>query len=444
MIKKTDKQNLGLLSVISIGIGGMVGGGIFAVLGLASELAGGGTPVSFLIAGIVALLTGYSYARLSVAYPSKGGTVIFIDRAFGIDLFTGSINNLLWLCYIITLALYAVAFGNYALTFFPDDMQTSLIKHILISAGILLPMLLNMFSSSLIGKTESYIVTVKIIILLLVIIAGFSGVNPSHFDKANWKPAIQIIGGGMIIFVAYEGFELIANAAENVRNYKTILPKAYYISIIFVILLYMAVAYVTIGSISPQQIVASQDFALAQAAKPSLGQTGFVLVAISAVLATLSAINATLYGAARLSYVIASEGELPVFLENKIWNQPLTGLLLTAGLSSLLANSVDLSDISTMASTGFLLIFAIVNAANFKLSNTIHSSRIISGLGFLLCISALVTLIVHTTEDTPVQLWVLLAMVLISIMIEASYIFFHDKLKTYRLNHDSKSIGNGE
>src|SRR5660398_207925 len=105
------KDNVSLLGAISIGIGGMVGGGIFAVLGLAVELSGGATPVAFLIAGIVALLTSYSYAKLSGAYPSKGGTVILIDKAFGIDFFTGSANNLLWVGYIVTLAWYANAFG---------------------------------------------------------------------------------------------------------------------------------------------------------------------------------------------------------------------------------------------------------------------------------------------------------------------------------------------
>jgi amino acid transporter len=105
------------LGAVSIGVGGMVDGGIFVVLGLAVELAGGAVPLSFIIAGIVALLTAYSYAKLSVSYPSKGGTVVFLDRAFGVDFFTGSANNLLWVGYIVTLALYAVAFGNYATTF---------------------------------------------------------------------------------------------------------------------------------------------------------------------------------------------------------------------------------------------------------------------------------------------------------------------------------------
>jgi amino acid transporter len=112
---KTEK--IGYWSVVSIGIGGMVGGGIFAVLGLAVLLAHGGTPIAFLIAGIVSLVTSYSYAKLSVRFPSEGGTVVFLDRAFGVDLFTGSMNSLLWLSYVVMLALYAYAFGSYGATF---------------------------------------------------------------------------------------------------------------------------------------------------------------------------------------------------------------------------------------------------------------------------------------------------------------------------------------
>ncbi len=412
------------MGAVSIGVGGMVGGGIFAVLGLAAELSGGATPLAFLIAGIVALLTGYSYAKLSVSYPSKGGTVIFVDKAFGVDFFTGSVNNLLWVGYIVTLSLYAFAFGSYATTFLPENLQTNFSKHILISVGIILPTILNFLSSSVISKAETYIVSIKIAILLLIVFAGFSSVNTIRFSPSGYKPLFQIIGGGMIIFVAYEGFELIANTASNIKDYKKNLPKAYYISIIFVMLLYILIAFVTVGSLTPDQIKTARDFALAQAAKPSLGQFGFVLVAIAAILATLSAINATLYGSARLSYVIATEGELPEFLEDKIWNQPVVGLVITSILALFLSNLADLSSISTMGSAGFLIVFLIVNAASFIKAREIKSSRFISLLGVLLCFFALVALFWHTFETSPSQIWVLIVMVLISFLIEVLYILF--------------------
>jgi len=94
-------NQIGLKGAIAIGIGGMVGGGIFAVLGLAVELAKGGTPIAFFIAGIIAVLTSYSYARLSLFFPDKGGTVHFINKGFGINIFSGGTNNLLWISYTI-------------------------------------------------------------------------------------------------------------------------------------------------------------------------------------------------------------------------------------------------------------------------------------------------------------------------------------------------------
>ena len=111
-IRNPESAKMGVLGAAAIGIGGMVGGGIFAVLGTAVGMARGGTPMAFIIAGIVALLTSYSYAKLSVKFPSAGGTVVFIDRAFGIDLPTGIINLILWLSYLVTIAL-GVTCGTY-------------------------------------------------------------------------------------------------------------------------------------------------------------------------------------------------------------------------------------------------------------------------------------------------------------------------------------------
>ena len=422
---QTTERTIGLLGAMAIGVGGMVGGGIFAVLGLATEVGGGATPIAFIIAGVVALLTAYSYAKLSVAYPDRGGTVIFIDRAFGVDFFTGSANNLLWISYVVTLALYAVAFGNYALTFF-GDATGGMWLHVLISVGIILPTMLNLLSSAIVSRTETYVVAIKLAILILVIVAGFGGVDKTHLSKDTWPAITQIVAAGMIIFVAYEGFELIANAAEEVKNHKVTLPRAFYGTVLFVIVLYVLISIVTVGSLTSEEIAQSADFALAQAAEPSLGQFGFTLVAISAVLATFSAINATLYGSARLSYTIATEGELPETLEKKVWGQPV-GLLITAVLALLLANFFDLSSISTMGSAGFLIIFAIVNAANFVKSKEIDSTKWIAGLGVAACLFALVILVVYTFKTEPSQVMVLVVMVAIAFAIEGAYLKFWKK-----------------
>jgi len=166
-MSKDGDDKIGLWAVLAIGIGGMVGGGIFAVLGLAVELASGGTPVAFAIAGAVALLTAYSYAKLSVAYPSRGGTVTFLDRAFGSGMFTGTLNVLLWLSYVVMLSLYAYAFGSYGSTFLPDAWQGPG-KHILISLCVIMMTGLNLLSASAISKGETWIVGLKLAILLFL------------------------------------------------------------------------------------------------------------------------------------------------------------------------------------------------------------------------------------------------------------------------------------
>ncbi|WP_018293790.1 APC family permease [Mariprofundus ferrooxydans] len=416
----SGKEKLGYWEVTAIGIGGMVGGGIFAVLGLAVELTRGGAPVAFLIAGLVALVTSYSYARLSVTYLSQGGTAAFLDRAFGSGLLTGSANILLWISYIVMLSLYAYAFGSYGASFFPPDSQL-VWKHILITGSVAGITGLNLLNARLIGEWEDGIVLLKLVILSLFIGVGIWGVDTSRLAPAAWSAPVPLIAGGMIIFLAYEGFELIANTAQDVRDASNTLPRAFYSSVGFVVVLYVLVAIVTAGTLPVDTIVAAKDYALAEAARPSLGQTGFVLIAIAALLSTASAINATLYGAARLSYVIAKDGELPRSLEKKVWGKPIEGLLITAGLTLFIANMADLSSMSIMGSAGFLIIFAAVNAANVMLAEDTQSRRSISLVGVVLCLFALGSLIWQTANSSPEQLWFLFAMAGAAFLIEVTF-----------------------
>jgi amino acid transporter len=411
---------IGFWSVVSIGVGGMVGGGIFAVLGLAVQLARGGTPIAFILAGGVALITSYSYARLSVAYPSQGGTIEFLNQAFGSGLITGSINVLLWLSYIVMLSLYAYAFGSYGATFVPASAQ-HFWKHILISGVVVLLTGLNILGAKVIGEIEEWIVGFKIVILFLFIAAGVWSINIKQLEPPNWSDPLQLISGGMIIFLAYEGFELIANTAGDVKNPRKTLPRAYYSAVGFVIALYVFISMVAVGNLPLDQIVAAKDYALAVASKPFLGIFGFTLIAIAALLSTSSAINATLYGASRVSYIIAKERELPEGLEKKIWNRPIEGLLITSSLTLLVANLFDLSSISIMGSSGFLLIFAAVNISNFRLYRKTASHRSISALGAIICLVALGLLILQTLKKSPDNIFILLLMLGLAFTIEALY-----------------------
>jgi amino acid transporter len=411
---------LGMWPVVAIGIGGMVGGGIFAVLGLAVQMAHGGTPLAFALAGAVALLTAYSYAKLSVAYPGRGGTVTFLDRAFGAGLFTGSMNVLLWLSYVVMLSLYALAFGSYGATFLPPGWQPAG-KHALISLAVVLITALNLLSAEWIGRAETWIVCLKVVILLLFVGAGLASVQAARIAPGAWSPSLQLAAGGMIIFLAYEGFELIANTALDVRDVARTLPRAYFVSVGFVIVLYVLVSLVTVGNLPVDRIVAARDYALAEAARPFLGQAGFALIAAAAMLSTASAINATLYGASRLSYSMARDGELPSTLERTVWGRPAEGLLITAALTLTTANVLDLRGISTLGSAGFLLIFAAVNAANLRRAAVTRARRWLAASGIISCLAALGTLVWQTARSAPAKLWILVAMLALAVVIEGAY-----------------------
>ena len=419
MTESSDKK-ISYLGAVSIGIGGMVGGGIFAVLGLAAQLGGGGTPVSFAIAGLVALLSAYSYAKLSVAYPSRGGTVAFLNRAYGSGLFTGSLNVLLWLSYIVMLSLYASAFGSYGATFLPEALQP-VGKHVLLSLVILGITTLNVLSANIVSRAESYVVGVKLTILLFFVAVGLFGIDSGRVAPASWESPVQLVAGGMIIFLAYEGFELIANTAQDIRNPSRTLPRAYYSAVGFVIVLYVLVALVAVGNLPVDQIVAAKDYALAAAARPFLGGFGFVLIAIAAMLSTASAINATLYGAARFSYIIAKDGQLPRTLERNVWNRPLVGLFITTGATLVVANLFDVSTISTVGSSGFLIIFGAVNGSNIKLSASTGSRRWVSATGVAACGLALLALLWQTATTSPNRLWVLALLLVLAFGIEYGY-----------------------
>lgn len=412
-------RTVSLFGAVSIGIGGMVGGGIFAVLGDAVSLAHGATPIAFFIAGVVAFLTAYSYAKLSTTYQSRGGTVTFVDNAFGHNLLSGSLNLMLWMSYLVTIALYSSAFASYGITFF--EKQTPLLHHILICVAIILPAIINIVSTSFVAKSETIIVAIKVILLIVVIIAGafymdFSRVSPQHYESAG-----SILSAGMIIFVAYEGFELIANTAQSIKNPSKNLPRAFYLSVGIVIVLYVLIALVAVTTVAQKELLEAKDYALAIAAKPALGMIGFKLVAVAALLSTFSAINATIFGNARLGYVIAIDGELPTLFEYEKGDIPIMGLFFTVLFSLFIANLIDLEEIAIIGSASFLLIFFIVNLSALRLYKTIQGKRYIFIISSFVSFFALLTLLFYTYNSNPQAIIIFIAFISLAVLFEMLY-----------------------
>ncbi|MBF29563.1 MAG: amino acid transporter [Aequorivita sp.] len=421
---KKSKDSIKLKDAVAIGIGGMVGGGIFAVLGLAVSLSKGGTPVAFLMAGIIALFTAYSYSKLSLAFPDRGGTVKFVNEGFGRGIFSGGINNVLWVSYIIMLSLYASAFGSYAPNLVSITGTKAMDTHIFVSGVVWLATLINYYSLKVVGEIESLAVFVKLFILLAFTGIGiyglFGSANIDQLNPANWESPLQLLTGGMVIFVAYEGFELIANAVPDLKNPEKNVARAYFISVGFVVLLYILIAMVTVGSLSFDKIATAKDYVLAAASKPMIGQIGFTVMTIAALISTFSAINASLYGGSRVSYELAEDDELPHAFTDQFWNKPV-GLLITVVLTLLTANFLNLESISTSGSAGFLLIFAVVNYVSFKKAKKIDASKTISLMGAILSAVAFIVLIIQQSTSNLLGVSISLGIICICFVVEWIY-----------------------
>ena len=419
--KKESK--LGTFSTLSIGIGGMVGGGIFAVTGLTVDVTKGAAPIAFLIAGIVALLTGYSYLKLTLRFPGEGGTVEFLNRAFGSGVVTGAANILLLLSYVVLLAIYAYAFGSYGASFF-SEQDRGFWLHLLISAVIVGLVVVNVFGAKLVMRSENLFNAVKMLLLAAFVIGGLlTPMEWSRFGPENFVTPLGLIAGAMLIFLNYEGFELIANASKDIADPKRSLPIAYIGGILIVIVIYVLIVVVVVGHLSFKEISNVSAHVLSVAAQNSMGRIGYIAIAIAALTATSSAINATFYSTGRLAYIIARTGELPKTLERTMRGQHLEGTLITAFLALLTANFVPLEAIATMGSAGFLLIFMAVNIANVRLANDTGSRAWISVLATLSTSAALIVLCVEVDENpaTRNHLWILLGMIVASFVIEVAY-----------------------
>ena len=412
------RKKIGFWEAFSIGVGGMIGGGIFAVLGLSIQLSKSAAPIAFLLAGLIALMTAYSYARLSVRYPSEGGTIEFIVKAYGTGVLSGTLNVLLLASYIVMISLYAYAFGSYGANLF--SINHVLAKHLMISLVIVLFTVINAMGAVISGKTEDMLVAFKLAILLIVAGAGMAFVDLSRLSPSSWADPISIVAGGMIIFLAYEGFELIANTGSDIEN-PSVLPKAFYASVLLVIAIYVMIAFVTVGNLPYSVIIKARDYALAVAAKPSLGDIGFWLITFAALASTSSAINATLYGTARASYMVAKYGQLPEAVEKPLWRQAYEGLLIISLLSLILANTASLESISTAGSGGFLLIFLFVNIAALKLRDRVKLNPLIPAIGALLTFTALAILVYRMAETDARNLMIFAGLIVASFLIEVIY-----------------------
>ncbi|RLA44006.1 MAG: amino acid transporter [Gammaproteobacteria bacterium] len=412
----TSSKPIGFWSAVSMGIGAMVGAGIFALLGEAGAISGSAVYISFIIGGIIALFSGYSLGKLGARFPSSGGIVEYITQAYGVGFFTGSMSIMLYFSAIISLSLIAKAFGNYAVTFFPPDF--SHLWHYFFSVSIVfLFVIVNLEGAKDVAVWERLTVAIKFLVLCVLSIAGVAHLNPALLSPDTYPPSGDIFFSLAITFFAYEGFRVITNTVEDMPNPSKTLPRAIMTAILLVMMLYVAVALAVFGALPTEKIIAAKDFALAEAALPIFGQVGFSVVAITALIATASAINANLYAVTNVTYQLAKDGELP-----SVFGQPIAhsreGLLISGVLVIILSLLFDLSEIAAIGSISILFVHTVTHIGHLKIINKTGASRLIVFLAATFSFVAMFLALVYVSRDSGHIIIILIAFIAIASAVE--------------------------
>ena len=404
----TAKGQLGLRELIAMGVGGMIGGGIFSVMGLAAGITGHATPIAFALGGLLALIGGYSYVQLALTFVSDGASFTYLEHAFPQQPAIAAITG--WTVvvgYIGTLALYAFTFGAYGSELL-GQTEMGMLRQVL-SVGIILAFLgINLRGTKSSGRSEDIIVYTKIALLGLLAIAGMPGVLTENLVPVFDQGMLSVFMAGALIFVAYEGFQLITNAVCETDDPQRNIPRAIYGSIAIVVLIYIALSIIAIGSISVEKLIAAEEYALAVAVEPFLGSGGRILVSLAALLATSSAINATMFGASRMMAEMASDDAAPLAFSFRSrvdvpWIALLTITILAIGLTAL--GGLEL--IAAFSSMTFLLVSLAVSIANFRLRKQTGSRSVFVVTGMALILATIVIMCVYLWRHAPGNLaWI--------------------------------------
>lgn len=385
MHRKRGKP-LGLLELVAIALGGMIGGGIFTVLGISVSIIGVYTPLAFIISGLLAGLAVYSYIKLAVYYKDEGATYSFFKRSFPKAKFAGALIGW-WVVfgYISTLALYAYTFASYAISGF-DFADNDTIRKLVAGSILLLFTLVNVWSVKGMGKMEDIMVYLKLIILVVISFVLINHADTSIPRLLQEHEAINISSifiVAALTFVAFEGFQLVINAVNEMDNPEKTIPRAIYISLSIAILIYFILSLGAILAIPFEDIIENQEYALAAGADKVLGHWGSDLVILGAVLATSSAISGTLFGASRQVSVISKDGFFPAFLSKRKNNIPIYAIMTMSTLAFTLVLAGNLKVILEFSSVTFLLVSFLMAFTNFKLYKETKSSLFLTIIAML-------------------------------------------------------------
>ncbi len=420
-----------------IGVGGLIGGGIFSVLGVISTFTGPYSYLSYVITGVIALITVYSYQKLNLKWCDPGGEYTCVQNAFPnskLQNLGPFIGILLYFGYIVTMALYAYTFSVYFILMFNIEYSFYIIG-IIITLLISILTILNLKGVKESARVQSILVFVYIGIFLIFIFLGFGfamqntdrmliniGLDSESITNIN---IMGIILGSSCILISYEGFQLIAYGSHEMEDREGGL-KMMKFALIVAMVIYCMVGFTTMAILGVSGVIGEEvheaEVSIALAALISIGILGMFLIIFGALLSTTSALNATILGSSRLAYMMAKDEVLPQKIskinKNKV---PYVSIIITGFISIILALFTGGAlAIAGLAGLIFAQIFFIINFTNFKVRKETGSNAIIPIVGMILTASFFSILIVFSVVNFYQEIYSLVSF----IIMELATIFF--------------------
>ncbi len=383
------------ISAAMLGIGSMVGAGIFIVIGEAGSIAGNIVWLSFVFGGIVALLSGYSLAKLALRFPSRGGIIEYITQEYKENIFAGTLSIMFYFAQLIALGAVAKSFGEYGARLF--GYHSNFMINSFAVGIVLIFTIINLLGAYFVAKFENLIVKIKISILTIFTIVALFYVNPQYLSLKNMPSISNMFFAIGLTFFAYQGFSVITNTVEDMQNPQKTMLKAMILAIVIVMILYVATSIAVLGNLPLKEVIKAKDYALAKAAMPIFGETGFKIMAITALIATASAINATLYATAEISYTLAKEGELPKFYQYNIFNSN-EGLIISTAIIIPMILFFNLNEITTVAALSVLIIQGFVHLGHIFITQQTNANKILIILATLAMFSIAFLTIYYTSK----------------------------------------------
>ncbi len=409
------RRTLSVRQAAFIGVGSMVGAGIFALLGAAGEVAGSAVWISFLLAGGVAALQGYSFARLGARYPSAGGFLEYVIRGWGQGHFTGVIAWMLLAVNAIITAMVAVSFGSYASSAVADNDHWVTPFAVLI---LLVMAALNVLGSHVVARAQTVVVIVVVGILAVFSVATLANIDLDLLAFSGYPSLRQIVSSVALTFFAFLGFGVITFTAKDLRDPRRQLPPAVYLALGIATVVYVAVALGVFGTLSVQEVIDSGGTALAVAAEPVLGAAGYWLMTVTALFATAGATNSGLYPAAGLGDEMAAVGQFPPVMSRRVGGRAPMGIVVTAAAAIVLAVFFDLNAIASIGSAVALVVFTLVTFGHYRIRHETGARSWLLILADVTTIVVLVAFAATTLVEEPGTAVALVAILLLSVVLD--------------------------